>query len=96
MQQNLKLKKSDVFNADGSIKSTAFIHDKKTGKSNTLYLKPVQQDLLIYHDWLVQQNLNSEWLFPSTSRPERHITEKHFYKVMLYDKKKDPLPILFL
>ena len=45
----MKLKKSDVFNPDGSIKSTAFIHDKKTGKANTLYLKPVQQDLLIYH-----------------------------------------------
>ena len=59
----MTLKKSDVFNPDGSIKSTAFINDKKTGKANTLYLKPVKQDLLIYHDWLVQQNLNSEWLF---------------------------------
>jgi len=29
----MKLKKSDVFNPDGSIKSTAFIHDKKTGKA---------------------------------------------------------------
>ena len=29
----MKLKKSDVFNSDGSIKSTAFIHDKKTGKA---------------------------------------------------------------
>lgn len=47
-------------------------------------MKPVQQDLLIYHDWLVQQNLNSEWLFPSTSRPKRHITEKQFYKVMAH------------
>lgn len=28
----MKLKKSDVFNADGSIKSTAFIHDKKQEK----------------------------------------------------------------
>ena len=80
----MTLKKSDVFNPDGSIKSTAFIHDKKTGKANTLYLKPVKQDLLIYHDWLVQQNLNSEWLFPSTSRPKRHITEKQFYKVMTH------------
>ena len=47
-------------------------------------MKPVKQDLLIYHDWLVQQNLNSEWLFPSTSRPKRHITEKQFYKVMAH------------
>ena len=28
----MKLKKSDVFNPDGSIKSTAFIHDKKQEK----------------------------------------------------------------
>ncbi len=80
----MTLKKSDVFNPDGSIKSTAFIHDKKTGKANTLYLKPVKQDLLIYHNWLVQQNLNSEWLFLSTSRLDRHITEEQFYKIMAH------------
>lgn len=78
----MTLKKSDVYNPDGSVKHTAFIHDKKTGKANTLYLKPVQQDLLQYHDWLVQQNINSDWLFPSTSRPDRPITEKQFYKIM--------------
>ena len=55
---------------------------KKTGKKNTLYLKPVQQDLMLYHAWLIQQNMNSEWLFPSTSRPDRPITEKQFYKIM--------------
>jgi len=47
-----------------------------------LYLKPVQQDLLQHHDWLVQENINSDWLFPSTSNPDRYITEKQFYKVM--------------
>ncbi len=78
----MTLKKSDIYNPDGSVKNTAFIHDKKTGKANTLYLKPVQQDLLQYHDWLVQQNINSDWLFPSTAHPDRHITEKQFYKVM--------------
>lgn len=78
----MTLKKSDVYNPDGSVKNTAFIHDKKTGKANTLYLKPVQQDLLQYHDWLVQENINSEWLFPSTAHHDRHITEKQFYKVM--------------
>lgn len=72
----MTLKKSDVYNPDGSVKHTAFIHDKKTGKANTLYLKPVQQDLLQYHDWLVQENINSEWLFPSTSHHNRHITEQ--------------------
>ncbi|MGA3420112.1 site-specific integrase [Lactiplantibacillus plantarum] len=78
----MTLKKSDVYNPDGSVKHTAFIHDKKTGKANTLYLKPVQQDLLKYHDWLVQENINSVWLFPSTAHSDRHITEKQFYKVM--------------
>ena len=78
----MTLKKSDVYNPEGNVKNTDFIHDKKTGKANTLYLKPVQQDLLQYHDWLVQQNITSDWLFLSTSHPDRHITEKQFYKVM--------------
>ena len=78
----MKLRKTDVFNLDGTVKQTAFIHDQKTGKGNTLYLKPVQQDLTLYHAWLIQQNMNSEWLFPSTSRPDRPITEKQFYKIM--------------
>lgn len=37
---------------------------------------------MLYHAWLIQQNMNSEWLFPSTSHPDRHITEKQFYKIM--------------
>lgn len=78
----MQLKKVDVFNADGTIKQNTFIHDRKTGKANTLYLKPVHADLLSYYDWLQQQNLISEWLFPSLQSPERHITEKQFYKVM--------------
>lgn len=90
----MQLEKSDVFKSDGSIKQNAFIHDKKTGKANTLYLKPVQADLLAYYDWLVQQNINSEWLFPSIKRPERHITEKQFYKIMA--KTGDLLGINYL
>lgn len=78
----MQLKKVDVFNADGTIKQNTFIHDRKTGKANTLYLKPVHANLLSYYDWLQQQNLISEWLFPSLQYPERHITEKQFYKVM--------------
>ncbi|QWF36550.1 hypothetical protein KME73_07085 [Latilactobacillus curvatus] len=38
----MQLKKVDVFNTDGKIKQNTFIHDQKTGKANTLYLKPVQ------------------------------------------------------
>lgn len=78
----LTLKRSDVFNEDGTIKKNAFIHDKKTGKPNTLYLKPVQQDLIDYYQWLQEQNINSEWLFPSTTHQDRHITEKQYYKIM--------------
>ena len=33
------LKQADIFNPDGSIKQNAFIHDRKTGKPNTLYLR---------------------------------------------------------
>ena len=35
----MRLKQTDIFNLDGSIKHNAFIHDQKTGESNTLYLK---------------------------------------------------------
>ncbi len=35
----MTLKKSDVYNPDVSVKNTAFVHDKKTGKANTLYYK---------------------------------------------------------
>ncbi len=78
----LALKKSDVFEEDGTIKANAYIKDKKTGKPNTLYLKPLQQDLTIYWRWLKDNNLESSWLFPSTKHLEKHITEKQFYKVM--------------
>ncbi|UQS84352.1 site-specific integrase [Bombilactobacillus thymidiniphilus] len=78
----MRLKQQDVFNPDGTVKQTAFIHDKKTGKANTLYLKPLQHDLTQYRQWLTQQNLTTVWLFPSTQHPDRHITEKQFYKIM--------------
>ena len=32
----MALKKSDVYNPEGTVINTAFIHDKKTGKANTL------------------------------------------------------------
>ncbi|MCM2626702.1 tyrosine-type recombinase/integrase [Lactiplantibacillus plantarum] len=78
----MRLKQTDIFNPDGSIKQNAFIHDRKTGKPNTLYLKPVQTELLLYRQWLLDHRLASEWLFPSIQHPERHITEKQFYKIM--------------
>ncbi len=46
-----------------------------------MYLKPVQTELLLYRQWLLDHKLDSEWLFPSIQHPERHITEKQFYKI---------------
>ena len=48
----LRLKQADVFDDYGAIKQHAFIKDKKTGKRNTLYLKPVMMDLVMYQQWL--------------------------------------------
>lgn len=78
----LALRHNEIFDDDGSIKKTAYIRDKKTNKPNTLYLKPVKQDLQDYYTWLQENNIRSEWLFPSTTHHDRHITEKQFYKIM--------------
>lgn len=78
----LALRRNEIFDDDGSIKKTAYIRDKKTNKPNTLYLKPVKQDLQDYYAWLQKNNIRSEWLFPSTTHHDRHITEKQFYKIM--------------
>ena len=78
----LALRRNGVFTDDGTIKKNAYIKDKKTGKPNTLYLKPVQQDLMDYYQWLQENKIHSEWLFPSSTHYERHITEKQFYKIM--------------
>ena len=78
----LALRRNENFDDDGSIKKTAYIRDKKTNKPNTLYLKPVKQDLQDYYAWLQKNNIRSEWLFPSTTHHDRHITEKQFYKIM--------------
>ena len=48
----LSLKKSDVFDERGRVKRNAYTIDKKTKKRNILYLKPVQDDLEEYFDWL--------------------------------------------
>lgn len=90
----LALKQADIFDNDGHIKRNAYITDKKTGKPNTLYLKPVQQILLDYYQWLQDNNIHSEWLFPSLKHQDRHITEKQFYKIM--HKTGDLLGINYL
>ncbi|WP_288531899.1 site-specific integrase [uncultured Secundilactobacillus sp.] len=90
----MALKWTDAFDDNGNVRQNAFIHDKKTGKANTLYLKPVLSDLLQYRDWLRQEEIKSDWLFPSLAHPDRHITEKQFYKVMV--KVGDLLGIEYL
>ena len=90
----MKLRWTDVFNENGTVCQNAFIHDQKTGKANLLYLKPVQTDLLAYQAWLQENHLVSDWLFPSIQHPERHITEKQFYKIM--SKVGDLLSINYL
>lgn len=90
----MHLQWSDVYDETGTVRQNAFIHDRKTGKPNTLYLKPVQTELLLYRQWLFDHRLASEWLFPSIQHPERHITEKQFYKIM--SKVGDLLGINYL
>lgn len=90
----LALRRNEIYEDNGTIKKNAYIRDKKTGKSNTLYLKPVKQDLMDYYTWLQENNIQSEWLFPSTTHHDRHITEKQFYKVMA--KTGDLLGINYL
>lgn len=90
----LALKKNDVYNPDGSIKKNAYIKDKKTSKPNTLYLKPIKDALVAYYAWLQDNNIDSEWLFPSIVHRNRHITEKQFYKIMA--KTGDLLGINYL
>ena len=90
----LALRRNEIFNDDGTIKKNAYIRDKKTDKPNKLYLKPVNQDLIDYLQWLNENKIQSDWLFPSIKHPDRHITEKQFYKIMA--KTGDLLGINYL
>lgn len=92
----LRLKQSDVFDDNGEIKRHAFIKDKKTGKQNTLYLRPVMNDLTNYKNWLVQKNYYQQtpWLFPSTRSPQKHIDERNYYDIMFKTGKLLNIPYL--
>lgn len=92
----LRLKQSDVFDDNGEIKRHAFIKDKKTGKQNTLYLRPVMNDLTDYKNWLVQKNYYQQtlWLFPSTRNPQKHIDERNYYDIMFKTGKLLNIPYL--
>ena len=86
----ISLMKSDVFDEDGQIMKNAYIVDKKTKKQNTLYLRPVENDLLVYQNWLMRFQMNhpdlkvydSKWLFPSFEHPENHISAHTYYGIM--------------
>lgn len=86
----IALKKTDVFDKDGNIRRNAYIIDKKTKKQNTLYLRPVEKDLLVYQNWLMRYQMNkpetavydSAWLFPSFADPDRHISGHTYYEIM--------------
>ena len=86
----LKLKKEDVYDEKGRVKKNAFIIDQKTQKRNTLYLKPVANDLAAYRRWLAEFQIDhprlkvyqSEWLFPSFEHPDRPIGGKQFWRIM--------------
>lgn len=86
----IALRKSDVFDENGQIMKNAYIVDKKTKKQNTLYLRPVENDLLVYQNWLMKYQMNnpdmkvydSEWLFPSFSNPHNHISGHTYYEIM--------------
>ena len=78
----LALRYDDFFDTQGQVKKNAYIHDQKTGKVNTLYLRPVATILLTYQQWLVKNNLVGKWLFPSVSRPTKHLDQRQYYQIM--------------
>lgn len=98
----ISLSKADVFEENGDIKRNAYIVDKKTKKQNTLYLRPVEDDLLKYQDWLMRYQMDnpkmkvydSPWLFPSFANPDNHISGHTYYEVM--QKVGDLLGINYL
>ena len=53
-------------------------------------------DLVMYQQWLKRNGYEgtTEWLFPSTTRPQKHIDERQFYNVMA--KVGDLLDINYL
>lgn len=52
-----------------------------------LYLRPVENDLEDYYDWMTEYQekhpdqpiFTSEWLFPSMKNPSKHIDERRYY-----------------
>lgn len=55
-----------------------------------LYLRPVENDLEDYYDWMTEYQekhpdqpiFTSEWLFPSMKNPSKHVDERRYYMIM--------------
>lgn len=98
----ISLTKENVFDEKDNIKRNAYIVDKKTKKQNTLYLRPVENDLLIYQSWLMKYQMHnpetkvydSKWLFPSFRNPDNHISGHTYYEIM--EKVGDLLGLNYL
>jgi integrase len=79
----LSLEYSDVFTTDGVLKERAYITDQKTGKPNTLYLKPLTSDLMLYHEWLIDSGMMSSLAFFPLQLTRGNISrESKYYKIM--------------
>lgn len=78
----LSLRYHDVYDENGVPKERVYTVDQKTGKKNCLYLKPIREDLIMYQEWLTEQNIQSNWLFPSLNDSSVSISRKQYYKVM--------------
>ncbi len=98
----LNLKKSDVYTKTGSVRKNAYIIDRKTKKNNTLYLRPVKEDLEKYYQWLKDYQaahpklrvFDTDWLFPSFERPQLPLDPRQYWRIM--DKTGDALGIDYL
>ncbi|MHA8138698.1 tyrosine-type recombinase/integrase [Lactobacillaceae bacterium Scapto_B20] len=90
----LNLKYNDIFDEADEVKRSAYIRDKKTGKTHHIYLNPVAEDLYKYQRWLRKNKIDSRWLFPNSRDMNRSVTTTQFYRVMM--KTGDLLGINYL
>ncbi|MHA8109937.1 tyrosine-type recombinase/integrase [Lactobacillaceae bacterium Melli_B4] len=79
----LNLKYNDIFDEDDEVKRSAYVRDKKTGKTHHIYLNPVADDLYKYQRWLKKNKIESRWLFPNSRDMNRSVTTTQFYRVMM-------------
>ena len=50
--------------------------------SVTLYLDPLEIDLVRYRLWREAYHINSLWLFPSMQNQQKHLSPHQYYKIM--------------